>query len=324
MDKPLISVVIPVFNVENYISKCLKSVVNQTYKNIEIIIINDGSTDDSRKVCKSFVGLDSRFKLFDKTNGGLSDARNYGVSKSNGEFITFLDSDDYIDKDYVEYLYTLLEKNNVKMSICQHRTIFSNGRVEDHTYHGIEKVGSEEVLRRLLYSNEIDTSTWAKLYERKLFEDIIFPVGKTYEDIATTYKLIIKAKYVAVGRKEKYNYVYRSQSIVNKNFNLNKLDLIEMTNNMGNDVINEFPSLAKGVTRRKVYAEMSTLNQFNGVKKYPKIRKNIIEQIRSNGYKVLSDANSPLRDKVAIILLYLGYPTYALFWRTYIKIKKGV
>lgn len=324
MNEPLISIVIPVYNVENYIFKCLKSITNQTYKNIEVIMINDGSTDNSRKICDVFVKDDSRFKIFDKINGGLSDARNFGVEKSKGKYITFVDSDDYVDDDYVEYLYRIIKRNGVRMSICQHRTLFNNGKVEGHSYHGVEKISSENALRRLLYSNEIDTSAWAKLYEAKMFDDIAFPFGKLFEDIATTYKFIMKSSYIAVGNQEKYNYVYRSKSIVNGKFNLKKLDLIEMTNGMGKDVVKKYPSLKKGTIRRNVYAEISTLNQFDNVQKYKGVKKNIIKQIRRDGYKVLVDPNSPLRDKMAISLIYLGYPIYIIFWKMYIRLKKGI
>lgn len=324
MSTPLISIIIPIFNVEKYILNCLQSVNKQTYKNIEVIMVNDGSTDTSRESCIRMSLIDSRFKLFDKINGGLSDARNFGVNKCNGDYITFIDSDDYIDEDYIEYLYSLLKKNDVKMSICQHRTVFSNGNIENHIYHGKEKMSSEETLQRLLYSDEIDTSTWAKLYDRSLFEKVKFPVGKLFEDIATTYKLIIKSEYVAIGKKEKYNYIYRKQSIVNANFNLRKLDLIEMTDKMGDEVEKQFPTLTNGVIRRKTYARISTLNQMSSTKGFPETKKNIIHQIRLNGYKVLFDIDSPLRDKIALTMIYCGYPIYNFFWKKYIGIKKGI
>ena len=114
---PLISVVLPVYNVENYLEKCLNSVVKQTYKNIEIIIVNDGSLDSSIDICNKYANKDSRIKVFTKPNGGLSDARNFGIKKSMGEFITFIDSDDYVTDDYVEYLYSLVEKYNCKMDL---------------------------------------------------------------------------------------------------------------------------------------------------------------------------------------------------------------
>lgn len=324
MKKPLISIVLPVFNVEGYLMGCLKSIAKQTYSNIEVIMVNDGSTDNSREICSRFSEKDSRFRLFDKPNGGLSDARNFGISKINGDFITFIDSDDYVDNDYIGYLYSLLAVNHVKMSICQHRTIFSNGKVEHHFYHGSESILSEEALKRLLYSNEIDTSAWAKLFSKDLFNEVSFPAGKLFEDIATVYKLIIMSKNVAVGYDEKYNYVYRSQSIVNGKFNLKKLDLVEMTMKMGEDVIKKFPTLKKAVRRRVVYARISTLNQMVGTSGYETLRHGLVKKIRFNGYKVLFDFKAPRRDKIALILIYIGYPVYSSFWKGYLKLKKGI
>lgn len=324
MGTPLISIIIPVYNVERYLAKCLESVRNQTYTNIEMILVNDGSTDNSQQICEEFVNKDSRFILFTKTNGGLSDARNYGVNQASGRYVSFVDSDDFIDAEYVEYLYDLVNDNDVDMSVCQHRIIFSNGRVENQKYHGKTKIFAEEAIERILYSNEMDTSAWAKLYDKKLFSAIHFPVGKLFEDIGTTYKFILEAKVIAVGAECRYNYIYRPQSIVNGSFSLKKFDLIDMTNSMCNSVVQTFPELDKAALRRKVYSELSTLNQMNGVKKYKKEKKSLIQDIRKESFKVLRDVNAPNRDKVALLMLLLGYPIYSFIWRTYISVKKGI
>ncbi|HJE45710.1 glycosyltransferase family 2 protein [Levilactobacillus namurensis] len=322
--EPLISIVVPVYNVEHYLLKCLDSLAKQTYKNIEVLLIDDGSTDDSKAICYKVVKDDTRFKYFYKVNGGLSDARNFGIDKSSGEYLTFVDSDDYVDRDYVSYLYGLLNGKKIKMSICQHRTVFTNGSVEHHLYNGAKVLSAKGTLERLLYSDGIDTSAWAKLYRSDIFESIRFPVGRLFEDIATTYKCIIESGYVAVGAEEKYNYIYRAQSIVNGKFNLGKLDLIEMTIVMGNDVVKTFPSLGKAVQRRIVYANLSTLNQMSQEKKYPIVKRKMIKVIRKKTFGILKDPQVPKRDKIALIILRINYPIYNLLWRCYLKVKKGI
>ena len=115
----LISVIVPVYNVENYLKRCLDSIINQTYQNIEIILIDDGSTDNSGNLCEDYKKIDNRIKVVHKTNGGLSDARNTGIKKAKGKYITFVDSDDYVEYDYVEYLYNLIKKYDTNISFCK-------------------------------------------------------------------------------------------------------------------------------------------------------------------------------------------------------------
>ena len=127
--KKLISIVLPIYNVENYIEKCMESVLNQTYKNIEIILVDDGSPDNCPIICDQYVKEDNRVKVVHKENGGLSDARNAGIKVANGDYITFIDSDDYVDKDYVEFLYNTIEETDADIAIGGHRVIYDSGKI---------------------------------------------------------------------------------------------------------------------------------------------------------------------------------------------------
>ena len=131
MDNELISIVIPIYNVEKYIEKCLDSVIKQTYKNIEIILVDDGSPDNCGKICDSYANNDKRIQVIHKENGGLSDARNVGIERANGKYITFVDSDDYIELDYIEYLYTLIKKYNTKISFCKVNVVFNENNTDN-------------------------------------------------------------------------------------------------------------------------------------------------------------------------------------------------
>ncbi len=314
LEKYLVSLVLPVYNIEEYLPTCMDSVLSQTYYNLQIILVDDGSTDGSPKLCDYYAQKDSRVLVYHKTNGGLSDARNFGISKATGEFISFIDPDDFIDLDYVKYLVTLIDDYKTDLSICQHRVIFPNGEIKDLGFEGSEVMPSEIAIKRMLYHDVVDTSAWGKLYKRELFEGIEFPFGMNYEDICTTYKLFDRSRSIACGNNSKYSYIIRSSSIVNGVFSIKKLDLIKTTDMMAIEVSYKYPDLIKGVVRRQVYARISTYNQMLKTSSYKKEKNEIVGYIRSNGRKVLIDKNAPLRDKIAIILLYFGTPIYNFVW----------
>lgn len=314
MKENLISVILPIYNVSNYLDRCMESVIHQTYNNIEIIMVDDGSTDDSALKCDEYKKKDDRIVVFHKENGGLSDARNYGIKRASGDYITCIDSDDFVDLDYIEYLYNLIKKYNVKMSICQHRVLYSSGNIKDFGKNGEEILTNKSCLEKMLYHDIIDTSAWAKLYDRSLFFEVEYPKGKLFEDIATTYKLMIKCNTIAVGYESKYNYIVRRDSIVNCSFNLKKLDLLEMTDKMADDVLSIYPDLGKAVLRRRVYARFSTLNQMLNVQGVEKEREVIIDFIKKYAHNVIRDSKAPMQDRMAILLLQFNYNIYQTVW----------
>ncbi|MCD5452080.1 glycosyltransferase family 2 protein [Lactobacillus delbrueckii] len=316
-EQPLISVILPVYNIKEYISRCMTSLFDQTYKNLEFVVVDDGSTDGSGELCDALIEKDPRVKVLHKENGGLSDARNYGISHSEGEYITCVDPDDYVDLDYIEYLYCLISKYHTRMSICQHRTFYDNGTVKDLGLSGDVKLDNRKCLEKMLYHDVIDTSAWAKLYEKSLFDKVEYPKGKIFEDIGTTYALMLQCPQIAIGYEAKYNYMFHANSIVNSAFKPNKFDMLEMTDKMAKDVLAVYPELKKAVMRRRIYARFSTLNQMLYTKDYEKERKEIINFIKDDSKELMRDSFAPKRDKAAIILLYLGYPVYKMVWTSY-------
>ena len=199
MDK-LISIVIPVYNVEKYIKECIESVINQTYKNLEIILVNDGSTDLSRTICEEYEKKDNRIKIIDKENGGLADARNKGLEYINGELVTFIDSDDYIKEDMIETLLNNLIKENADVSICGYYLAYN----KKNDYKLEENVNSFKYY---------DVSAWAKLYKTELFKNIKFPKGKISEDWYIMYKIFDKANSIVYDSSPKYYYRQRNSGI---------------------------------------------------------------------------------------------------------------
>ncbi|MFO3715019.1 glycosyltransferase family 2 protein [Oribacterium sp. P9] len=223
-DKPLISVVIPIYNVEDYINKCVESVRNQTFSNIEIVLVDDGSIDKSGLICDSLAKEDSRISVYHKHNGGLSDARNYGISKSNGEYITFVDGDDSLHLKALETMYDAATKENCAIVIGGLYIEYDDGHIEKE-----EPLCSDYVKRTnreslaMIFSGK-GYSACGKLYRTYLFEDTQFPVGKLDEDFATIYKLIAKTKYVAFIPEYVYYYYKRQGSITKSAFNVKKMD----------------------------------------------------------------------------------------------------
>ncbi|RVU70936.1 MULTISPECIES: glycosyltransferase family 2 protein [Lactobacillus] len=326
--EPVISIIIPIYNVEKYLKRCLDSVEKQIYTNLEIILINDGSTDDSLVIAEEYAKKDSRIKIFSETNHGLSAARNLGLKHVTGEYITFIDSDDYVSNDYVSYLYSLLEKSNftASMSICSLMNVYEDSGKEINTGNNKEyTLPGKECIKMMCYHDLVDTCAYAKLGSKELYNDFEFPEGKVFEDIGTTYQLFEKANKVECGFKPKYFYNIRSNSITTQKFTTQKLDLLEMTDKMADDVVQKYPDLKKAVLRRRIYARFSTLNQTftsKGTVKIKEIRNELIKFIQKNHKELFFDKNVPKRDKVAYLSLCMGFNFYKSSWNLYSKIVK--
>lgn len=323
-NNPLISVIIPVYNVERYLSKCLNSVLAQSYTNLEIILIDDGSTDTSGKMIDEYKKKDSRIVTIHQQNSGLSAARNTGLRIMKGKYVTFVDSDDYVTNDYVEYLYSLIKKSNFKapLAICSLMDHYENSGKNVNCGDGSERnITGKKCIEMMCYHNLVDTCAYAKLGTNELYQGFTFPEGKLFEDIGTTYQLFMKSPIVACGFKPKYYYNIRSNSIVTSGFKKNKLDMLEMTDKMANNVIKKYPDLHSAVLRRQVYARFSTLNQMLNTNNYETEKKNIVQYIKDNRKLVLNDPQTPKRDHMAYALLRFGLPLYRFGWKTYMKMK---
>ena len=214
MEENLISIIVPVYKVEKYLSKCLDSIVCQTYKKIEIILVDDGSPDNSGNICEEYAAKDNRIKVIHKENGGLSDARNAGLKIATGEYIGFVDSDDYIEEDMFETMYKLIKMYDADISIVSYKE-WKNGRVlNDMNSEELDLYNKVEAIRELLIDSKIQSYMWNKLFKRQLFENTEFPLGKNFEDIATTLKLFEICEKIVRVETAKYNYIRRDDSII--------------------------------------------------------------------------------------------------------------
>lgn len=229
MKEEKVSIIIPIYKVEKYLPRCVNSVLNQEYNNLEIILVDDGSPDRCGEICDNYAYIDSRIKIIHKKNGGLSDARNAGLEIATGEYISFLDSDDWIHEKYIQTLYYLLKKYNSDISVCNFmRTDDENVKL-DFIKENIYEYTSIEALEQLCGKFYVQlVISWGKLYKKSLFKTIRFPYGKIHEDEFTTYKLLYSAKKIVLTEQPLLYYWQREDSIMGEGFKLkNKLNVIE-------------------------------------------------------------------------------------------------
>lgn len=234
-DSPRISVIVPVYNVEKYLNKCIDSILLQKFSNYELLLIDDGSTDNSSEICKTFALQDHRVKYFRKKNGGLSDARNFGIERAIAKYIVFIDSDDYIDVDYLLSLYTAIINNAADVAICGFRVVddkydlIDNVSVSD--FEKRKKIISGKDLLRNVFKRKgyAFVVAWNKIYNRKLFDTVKFEKGRLYEDEYINFKLFWNVKKIALVNRQNYNYVQRDGSIKNSKISKKKIiDIFEV------------------------------------------------------------------------------------------------
>lgn len=319
---PLVSIILPIFNVESYLPKCMDTLLSQTYQNIELLLVDDGSAISCSKLCDNYSRVDSRIRVFHKENGGLSDARNFGMNYAEGDYIIFVDPDDYVDADYVEYLINLIKKYDCKMSICQYRRKRGNGVIENPRYVKEKVLSTTESLENLLYRKGIEQSAYAKCYHKSLFKNIKYPKGKIYEDIGTTYALILQCDRIAVGSECKYTYIFHENSIMNEIFNKRQFDMIEMADQMALNILKIYPDLCVPVQSYQALARLSVLNRMIKVDGYEDERREIVHYIITRRKDILFNSNIDTKHKIAVITLSINYNFYKKCWLTYLKFKK--
>lgn len=272
-ENALISIIIPVYKVEKYLEKCIQSVINQTYENLQIILVDDGSPDNCGKICDEYAKKDHRIEVIHKSNGGLSDARNKGLEIAKGEYIGFVDSDDYIEADMYEVLYNLLKQYNADVSICNFYTV-SQGKISiKNADNGINEYNRIEILKEILLDKNIQSYAWNKLYKKELFDEIKYPIGKKYEDIGTTFYLLEKCNKVVVTGKSEYYYINRQDSIVNNVTESTIIDYIELIMQRYDYIeenIKELSSYNKDYLKRILKTAEKDIKSLNEVGDYTK------------------------------------------------------
>ncbi len=225
----LISVIVPVYNVEKYLVRCINTLVKQTYNNLELILVDDGSTDNCAEICDELEKTDCRIKVYHKKNGGLSDARNYGVEKSNGAYITFVDSDDYVSADYIQRLYSLVKEYDAEIAVANFYKTQKN--VFEYRKDGLPEIQlltGIQACHRLFdeKTHVMLVTAWAGLIKSEIAKKYPFPAGRIHEDEATTAKYYYEANKVAVTDEVLYAYFQNANSITHTNRTNKNTDII--------------------------------------------------------------------------------------------------
>jgi len=240
----LISVIVPVYNVEAYLDKCISSIVNQTYRNLEIILVDDGSPDNCPAMCDAWKEKDSRIVVLHKENGGLSDARNAGMGAAHGEFISFIDGDDWIEPRFFEILQHELEAQNADVAAVQYRFCWEGDACERQNAYEHVTVYDRQTAMRLLIQNQIKQVVWNKLYRSAQIRDIPFEKGKFHEDEFWTYQVIGRIERFAAIDYIGYDYFQRAGSIMGAGYSPKRLDAVEAKTRRQAYLTEHMPKLA--------------------------------------------------------------------------------
>lgn len=252
----LVSVVIPVYNVEQFLPACLDSVLRQTHQNLEILLVNDGSRDGSGQICEDYAARDSRIRLIHQENQGLSGARNTGIRAATGKYITFVDSDDMLHRDMICYLLRLMHGHQADLSASQMCLVDEHGAPMADGATAINRVlhGKKVCMDALVRSGDLEVCACGKLYRTEMFREVAYPLGKYHEDVFTTYRLVAQCSRIAIGSRKLYLYRQRGGSIMHESFSPKHLDGIEGYMQQLKFVRKHFPGLSIAAQARIVWA----------------------------------------------------------------------
>ena len=286
MNNDLVRIIVHVYNVEKYIEKCLNSRFGQTYRELDIILVDDGSTDKSGELCDRLAKMDKRVRVIHKKNGGLSDARNRGIDAAKGRYITFIDSDDYVSGNYIWHLYKLLIESQADIAITRAIKIYEKeeaGKEDSFEEADTCCFSPEEALKDMLYRKNIPVYAGAKLFKMEIFKNIRFPKGELFEDLSTVYLLFHQAGKIVFNPVRDYYYLQRNNSIVNSEFNHRKMIQVSSTERIIAFAQKYYPG---SVNAAKSKCFITTLNLYKSIPGGRKFR-----QDRITAKKVLKKYN---------------------------------
>lgn len=318
----MVSIIIPVYNVEKYLPRCIESVLSQTYSFIEVILVDDGSTDNSGKICDRIALINPEVKVIHKENGGLSSARNTGIEIAKGEAIFFLDSDDYLSHDCIEKCVQIMDKTNSDISIIQMMYISeeTNNEIKGITGYEEEILSASEAIEASLYQIKFSCCAPAKLYRRKVIGNIRFPVGRLSEDLATCHLFLNNANKIVYINNTGYYYRQHTESIMHT-FNIKRMDALVWAKEILNFCKVNYPYIEKAALCRIFNISIHLILEIpdDGYEE----QKNILwNEIRKTRVQVLIDKKSRKREKIASILSFFGYKVLKRVWKSRFAVKQ--
>lgn len=310
-----ISVVVPVFRVERYIKKCVDSLLRQTYRNYEIILVDDGSDDACPMICDQYASEWGQVRALHKENGGLSDARNFGVQQSRGEYISFVDSDDCVDENYLDQLWSLIKRYDADMAVC-------GAQCEDENGNYLQKVGSKreyvvssaKAIEKVCYGTELPIYACGKLYKKDYLLKHPYPVGRFHEDVATTYLLIDESQKVAVSGTFPYHYIQRRGSILHNDFNYKMYHALDGAEEIIIFVQRKYPDSIRAAYGRAALEGNALLHRAVNSEQYLEARKRVFKVLKGKWHIILLDKNLFLKGKLQLILCRANAKLYKTLW----------
>lgn len=314
---PVISVIVPIYKVEKYLDRCVESIVNQTFSDIEILLIDDGSPDNCGKMCDEWAKKDSRIKAFHKENGGLSDARNFGIAESSGEYVICIDSDDFIEPKMLEVLYGLATEHNADISICGIFNCYESRKVPQCKTVGKYLYSGVEALREYFLGERIPGGVVTRLIKSDIAKELEFPYGKTYEDAFYSPKLFLSVEKVAVDTTPLYNYWHRADSITSQAFTEKAMDVISAYECAYDTVRENCPQIIDCAEFRVQWANFIVLDRMMLMKDHKKIPQynGVVKYLKKNWLSIAKSKYFRKSRKIAAVALKLNASLYGILSR---------
>jgi glycosyltransferase involved in cell wall biosynthesis len=307
--EPLISVIVPVYNVEAYLDQCIESIVAQSYRHLEILVVDDGSTDSSGEKCDQWAQRDERIQVFHQPNGGLSAARNTALDAMHGELVTMVDSDDVLRPDAIEVLYHIMGKHMASITVGGYVPFYDGDPqwpIEDQEL-SVRHFNQNQAIDAVFYQNGLTHSAWGRLYEASVLKGIRYPVGKNYEDLAVIYPLLLKCGRVVKIKYALYGYRQRQNSILGA-FSPKRADVLDICENLEKLMERQGPDYLPAIRSRLLSAYFNILLLSNQDKDndHNVLKARCWEGIKRLRFKCLIDPKVRQKNKIGILASYLG------------------
>lgn len=306
----LISVIVPVYNVKSYLEMCVDSIISQSYPNIEIILVDDGSTDGSGELCEQLSNRDRRIKVIHKLNGGLSDARNVGIDHAAGEWICFIDSDDFVSENYIEKLVKAAAENGADIAICDPVHVFKKQDAVFCEDNQTKVFTNTEAIIEMWYQRTFLFSAWAKIYRRFLFDDVRFTKGIIYEDVDIMHELFIRSSRIVYFNAKLYAYMHRDGSITTQKFTLRELDILKICDKLNMFSCNYSKEMQKAAKAYSLVGNMRIFISAPRTEECAEYIRTTQEYIKKNGKIVLLDGKVRWKVRIGIVLFYISKKTF--------------
>lgn len=322
--QPKISVIIPAYNVEKCIEKCVNSILDQSFSDFEILLVDDGSKDSTPKICDELANKDSRITVIHKENGGLSDARNAGIRKSVGKYLAFVDGDDIVDKEYLQELYRLITlEDDISVSIVGGVAFGENATPKGSKSTFSKVVPTEEMVRKMCLRDGFDHTAWGKLFSAELWKDFKYPVGKLYEDYLTTYRVLSKVDKIAYSDAKLYFYIQHNESIMHMKCSEKTLAVLDVADQETEFMLKTWPNISDEIIDLQVSVYLKNLQQIlnTGLDAFPTYQDRIINLEKRYAKLLLKSKKIGKNDKVKILSLLISKK---LFLKLYNKFDGNV